>query len=162
MRYEAFRYCCCLLLSRMAQYFIVLILWIGALSTFFVNNKIHACACTDCIINDKFKVLLEAGQRRVRYAGDEISVSSYRGYGVGGGGGWDRETMFSQIAKRSASQRFLEWAGKFFAVINFCLLAFYKTAGYCLDDCFVWYHICQQSIAKLALTFSNEIRLFFS
>ena len=29
---------------------------------------------------------------------------------------WDRETMFSQLAKRSTSQRFLEREGNFFAV----------------------------------------------
>ena len=38
----------------------------------------------------------------------------------GGDGGrnnaWDRKTMFSQLAKRSASQRVLERAGKTFAV----------------------------------------------
>ena len=42
------------------------------------------------------------------------------GGGGGGGGGeknkaWDRQ-MFSQLAKQSASQRFLERAGKCFAV----------------------------------------------
>ena len=41
--------------------------------------------------------------------------------GGGGGGGsnkaWDRETMFSQLAKRSARQRFQERAGKFSAAI---------------------------------------------
>ena len=40
----------------------------------------------------------------------------------GGGGGsnkaWDRETMFSQLAKRSARQRFSERAGKISAVIS--------------------------------------------
>ena len=43
--------------------------------------------------------------------------------GRGGGGGEqqgprDRETMFSQLAKRSARQRFLERAGKFSDVIS--------------------------------------------
>ena len=43
---------------------------------------------------------------------------------VGGGGGvcrnkaWDRETMFSQLAKQSARQRFYERAGNFFTVIS--------------------------------------------
>ena len=42
--------------------------------------------------------------------------------GGGGGGGrdkpWDRETMFSQLAKQSATQRFYERAGTFSAVIS--------------------------------------------
>ena len=33
-------------------------------------------------------------------------------------GAWDQEMMFSQLAKRCASQRFLERAGKFYAVIS--------------------------------------------
>ena len=47
-----------------------------------------------------------------------------RGGGGGGGRGgegnkaWDRETMFSQLAKESARQRFYERAGKFSAVIS--------------------------------------------
>ena len=43
--------------------------------------------------------------------------------GGGGGGGernkaWDRETMFPQLAKQSARQRFYEGAGKFSAEIS--------------------------------------------
>ena len=49
--------------------------------------------------------------------------SFYWGGRGGGGGGetnkaWDRETMFSQPAKRSATQRFLERVGNFFPVIS--------------------------------------------
>ena len=45
-----------------------------------------------------------------------------RGGGGGGGGGsnkvWDRETMFSQLAKGTARQRLQERAGNFSAVIS--------------------------------------------
>ena len=42
----------------------------------------------------------------------------YSGVGGESNKAWDQETMFSQLAKRSARQRFEEKAGKFSALIS--------------------------------------------
>ena len=50
-----------------------------------------------------------------------ISEHIFQGKDGGGGGGnnsFDRETMFSQLAKQTDRQRFYERAGKFSAVIS--------------------------------------------